>query len=227
MNYLLKGIGLMNKKLLAIASVVLLLPLQSNAMTYINLSTLSNWFSSLNFYVGAYQGYGYVSDMEHNDGQGAMGRLAFGVDVFRCKPLTIALELGLQNGRTMRHEPAANDPYAQFDLPIQTTLNPVDDLLLSFRIPFPCSFYGILKGGIAFRQVQFYNDDYVDSLNQVSGEFQAGVGYDLTSRTRLVLYYQGIYADGGTSYTQHSNGKVTVSNIPTQQAAFLGFEILL
>lgn len=219
----------MNQKFLAIACISLFLPLNSNAMNFkqVNFSKVNEWFSSTSFYIGAYQGYGYVSDMQHNDGQGAIGRLVFGMDVYKCNPLIIALELGLQNGRTMRHDPASNDVDADIDLPIQTTLNPVSDLMLSFRIPLPCRFYGILKGGLAYRQLQFYDDDYVDSINQLGGEFQAGFGYDLTESSRVVLYYQGIYADGGTSFTQHNNGKVSVSNIPTQQAGFLGFEILL
>jgi len=219
----------MNTIRLAIASVVLSLPLSCHAINFkgINLATLSNWFSSTTFYVGAYQGYGNVNDMQHNDGQGAIGRLTFGMNAYQSKPLTIGLELGLQNGRTMRHASASNDPSADFDLPIQTTLNPIEDILLSFRVPLLCNFYGMLKGGFAYRQLQFYAGDYVDSLNQMSGEFQAGLGYDLTARTRIVLYYQGIYANGGVSYIQNKNGNVSVSNIPTQQAGFLGFEILL
>lgn len=208
----------MNKKLLVIAGLVLSLPFTANAM--------DNKYHTLpSFYLGAYQGYGTVNNMLHNDGQGAIGRLVFGVDVYTWNLVTLSLELGLQNGITMRHAPAYHDPDADVDLPIQTTLNPVDDLLLSVRFPVGCQgFSGILKGGIAYRQLRFNEGDYVNSLNQISGEFQAGVGYDLTSHVRAVVYYQGIYANGSVSYNQNSTGYVHVSNIPTQQAGFLGFE---
>jgi hypothetical protein len=217
----------MKRKLLAIASLALL-PLYANAMDYKGMnSTAQPWWSPENLYIGASQGYGNMNNMLHNDGQGAIGRLVFGLDVYTMNPVTFALELGLQNGRTMRHAPASNDPTADLDLPIQTTLNPVDDLLLSVRIPIACQFYGMLKGGMAYRQLQFHDGDFVSSLNQISGEFQAGIGYELTKHTRLIVYYQGIYANGDVSYTQNSNGYVNVSNIPTQQAGFIGFEISL
>ncbi len=222
---------MMERKLLAIASLavsLLSLPLSANAMDYKGMSSpVQSFWSPLNFYIGAYQGYGNVNNMLHNDGQGAIGRLVFGMDFYTWNPVTFGLELGLQNGRTMRHAPAFNDPDADVDLPIQTTLNPVEDLLVSARIPIACQFYGILKGGMAYRQLQFHDGDFVSSLNQVSGEFQAGLGYNLTSRARVVVYYQGIYANGGVKYTQHSDETVSVSNIPTQQAGFLGFEITL
>lgn len=185
----------------------------------------TNWWSPSKLYIGAYQGYGNVNNMLHNDGQGAIGRLVFGMDVYTWNSATFALELGLQNGRTMRHAPAHNDPDAEVDLPIQTTLNPVEDLMASARFPINCSkFYGILKGGIAYRQLQFYDGDFVNSLNQISGELQVGIGYNLTTHARVVAYYQGIYANGGVRYAQNDEGTVHVSNIPTQQAGFLGFE---
>jgi hypothetical protein len=216
----------MKRTLLAIASLALSLPLCANATDYKGMAPTQSWLPS-NMYIGASQGYGNVNDMLHNDGQGAIGRLTFGVDVYDWNPAAISLELGLQNGRTMRHSPASNDPDFDIDLPIDTTLNPVNDLLLSVRFPITCQFYGVVKGGIAYRRFQFENGDYVNNLNQVSGEFQAGVGYEVTNHARLALYYQGIYANGKVNFTQNSDGFVHVSNIPTQQAGFLGLEITL
>lgn len=177
-------------------------------------------------FIGAYEGYSHVNNMLHNDGQFATGRLVFGMDVYSYQAATFDLELGLQNGKTMRHAPANNDPDFDVDSPIQTTLNPVLDLLVGMRLPAPweCRLYGMVKAGIAYRQLQFLEADYVSSINQVSGELQAGVGYQLTNQARVVLYYQGIYANGNVSYTQNNESLVSVSNIPTQQAGFLGFE---
>ena len=80
---------------------------------------------------------------------------------------------------------------------------------------------------MAYRQLQFLDGDFVSSLQQVSGEFQAGIGYVLTKHARVTLYYQGIYANGDVKYTQDNTGYVKVSHIPTQHAGFLGLEISL
>ena len=217
----------MKWKLLALASLAITLPLCSHAMDYKGMGAPAQAWSPSQFYIGAYQGYGKVNDMLDHDGRGAIGRLVFGVDAYTWSPATIGLELGLQNGKTMRHAPAINDPDADVDLPIETTLNPVLDLLLSVRVPIFCNFYGIVKGGMAYRELQFYDGDFVDSKDQVSGEIQVGVGYDLTSRARVVAYYQRIFANGSVHYTENNDETVSVSNIPTQQAGFLGFEISL
>lgn len=216
----------MKRKLLALASLALSLPLYANAMDYKGMSSPNQWSPS-NLYVGAYQGYGSVNDMLHNDGQGAIGRLVFGLDVYTWSPAIFSLELGLQNGKTMRHAPADNDPDAAVDLPIELTLSPVNDLLLSVRIPFSCPFSVILKGGIAYRKLEVDNGDYVNTKNQVSGEFQAGLGYDVNNHVRVAAYYQGIYASGKVNFNWNSDGSVHVSNLPTQQAGFLGLELSL
>jgi hypothetical protein len=220
----------MKKKLLAIASLVLVLPLCNHALAQSNKPMESGQTLSSRFYIGAYQGYGVVNNMLHNDGQSALGRLMFGYKAYSYewenRDGSIGLELGLQNGKTMRHSPASNDPTGGVDLPIQTTHNPVLDLLAAFNKQFtPCyGYFGMLKAGIAYRQLQFPGGNYVSSINQVSPEFQVGVGYMLTKSTRVVIYYQGIYADGHVSYRAHPDTLISVSNIPTQQAGFLGFE---
>lgn len=224
----------MKKTLLALASVVLALPALSNAMDYkATESPVQSWVSPSRLYVGAYQGYGAMNDMLHDDGDFAMGRLVFGLDAYDLQLFnqvtTLGLELGLQNGKTMRHAPAENDPDASVDLPIETTLDPVFDLMLNVRVHIPCDYpvFVFAKGGVAFRKLGFPNGDFVHDINQASGEFQAGIGYDLTPKVRVVAYYQGIYANGDVHYNQNSDGTVHVTNIPTQQAGFWGFEFSL
>ena len=225
----------MKRKLLAIASLVLALPF-TNAMASDYKGTIESsgtWWSPSRLYIGAYQGYGEVDGMLHNDGQSAIGRLVFGLDAYSYQwgdwTANFGGELGLQSGKTMRHAPAENDPDAEVDIPIQTTLNPVLDLLFVLKLHcMPYSpFYGILKGGVAYRQLRFLDGDFVSSSNQGSGEFQAGIGYELTPNARIVAYYQGIYANGKVQYIQRPDTTVYVTNIPTQQAGFLGLEFAL
>jgi hypothetical protein len=182
------------------------------------------------FYVGGSIGYANINNMLNNDGQTPMGRFSLGYDAY-CFGWNGAygnlnMELGIQNGKLMRHSPAFNDPTGDVDLPIQTTLNPVLDLLVGIKMGFApdCGFYGFIKGGAAYRQLQFPNGNFVNSINQISGEAQAGVGFMFSRHTRILAYYQGIYANGNVNYVGHENGWVSVTNIPTQQAGFLGFE---
>jgi hypothetical protein len=223
----------MKTKLLAVVSLIIMLPLCNIAMAHSNELTMNSQTPSSRFYIGTYMGYGVVNNMLHNDGQSAIGRLTFGYKALAYewskRDANINVELGLQNGKTMRHAPANSDPTNNVDLPIQTTLNPVLDLLVAFNTQFApeCDFSGFLKAGIAYRELQFPDGNYVSSINQVSPEIQAGLGYMLTKRTRIVIYYQGIYADGHVTYRANPNVLVTVSNIPTQQAGFLGFEFAI
>ena len=131
----------MKRKLLAIAILTLGSPLCANAYTMPmpEAPSLANWWSPSRLYIGAYMGYGSVNNMLHTDGQSAIGRLAFGVDGYNVRyrnyGADLGLELGLQNGKTMRHAPAENDPDADVDIPIQTTLNPVTRSLVHGQVP--------------------------------------------------------------------------------------------
>ncbi len=222
----------MKKSLVTIALAIMPLLLCSTASAHGNAAGyMAPQLSG--FYIGAYQGYGVVNNMLHNDGQFPMARLSFGYKAY-CYQWndhfgSINLELGIQNGKTMRHLPAYNDPTADVDLPIVSNLDPVLDLLVGFNLQISpdSGIFGLLKVGMAYRQLQFPNGNFVSSLDQVSPEVQAGFGIMLSERARLVIYYQGIYADGNVHYKGHDDGTVRVSNIPTQQAGFLGFEIAI
>lgn len=86
--------------------------------------------------------------------------------------------------------------------------------------------YYILKGGIAYRQVQL--DDrtstYGDGLSHVTGELQAGLGMNVTEHVLLNVFYQGIYSNSNASVSLDSSGNTPITHIPTQQAGFLGVE---
>lgn len=84
----------------------------------------------------------------------------------------------------------------------------------------------ILKGGIAYRQLQL-NDrtsTYNDYLNKINGEFQAGLGVNITKHVMLNAFYQGIYSNNNANVYLDSAGNTPISHIPTQQAGFLGVE---
>lgn len=184
--------------------------------------------------IGAYGGYGHVDGGYKQDGNVAQGRLALGLhvkeyNVKHLNALSLGVEAGVQSGNTMRL--SANQVIIDNagGLPVQAVLKPMIDALVTvkghFNPTLPFSY--IFKGGIAYRQLQFENRvSSHDTLNKVNGEFQAGLGYSVTDHVTLTALYQGIYSTNQADVQPNSVGDLTVSNIPTQQAGFLGVEYL-
>ena len=114
------------------------------------------------------------------------------------------------------------------DLLAQAILKPITDLLFTVKgqIQPDKSLYYILKGGIAYRQLQLEDrtSTYGDGLNKLAGEFQAGVGMSLTEHVQLNVFYQGIYSNTNAGVYLDSAGNTPIAHIPTQQGGFLGIE---
>jgi len=182
---------------------------------------------SPSFYIGAYGGYGDVSGGYKQDGQVAQGRLALGLRAAEYMGVAFGAEAGVQSGNTMRLE--ANDTLITDagGLPIQSTLKPLLDILITVKgqlLP-NTPLFGILKGGVAYRQLVLNDRSSArDGLRQVSGELQAGLAFNLTHHATLTALYQGIYSGSNAGLALNTVGDVTIGRIPTQQAGFLGFE---
>lgn len=180
------------------------------------------------FYVGGYGGYGTVSGGYKKDGNVAQGRFTLGVHAKQYKQWGLGGEIGIQSGNTMRLATSSSVLDPTIDLLPQATLKPLLDLLLTFRgqIQPDKPFYYILKGGMAYRQLQLEGrtSTYGDGLSQVAGEFQAGVGMKITEHVQLNVFYQGIYSNNNAGVYLDSAGNTPISHIPTQQAGFLGVE---
>lgn len=184
--------------------------------------------SSPNFYVGGYGGYGNVSGGYNNDGNVAQGRFTLGIHAIQYKQWTLGGEAGIQSGNTMRLATSPTVIDSTTDLLPQATLKPFLDLLLTVKGPFYSDnpFYYILKGGIAYRQLQLEDrtSTYGDALNKVAGEFQAGLGVNITEHVSFNAFYQGIYSNNNAGVYLDSAGNTPIANIPTQQGGFLGVE---
>jgi hypothetical protein len=179
------------------------------------------------FYVGAYGGYGVVDGAYHEDGNVAQARLTLGTRVKEYNSLLLGAELGVQSGNTMRLDASQSLIDAAGGLPIQATLKPLIDALVTIQYQFNTSLplFLNLKGGIAYRQL-LLNDrnSPEDSLNKVNGEFQAGLGIGITKNVRITALYQGIYSGNNAGVSLSTDHDVMISKIPTQQAGFLGVE---
>jgi hypothetical protein len=191
------------------------------------------------FYVGAYGGYGKVDGAYESDGDFAQGRFALGAYAAVVNRFSLGLETGVQTGNTQRLQTSPANVDMAGGLPVQSTLKSPVDLLITARTQLlPCHpLFAILKGGIAYRQLQF--DDRTspqDTLKKINPEFQAGLGYNITEHAMVTAYYQGIYSSGSSNlklspYTTTDEFgdvdtfyNVTINRIPTQNAGFLGLE---
>ena len=191
----------------------------------------TGWWSPSRLYLGAYGGYGTVDGAYGQDGQFTQGRLALGLRAIDYNIASFGVETGVQLGNDMRLSASSTLIDASGGLPIQATLKQFIDLLLTVKFQLLPNYplVAILKGGIAYRQLQL--DDRTssqDSLRKVNGEFQAGLGYKLTEYVMLTALYQGIYSNNNAGISIDATGdNIYISRIPTQQAGFLGLEFTL
>ena len=165
--------------------------------------------------------------MYSDDGQTVLGRLALGRELFAQKQFTFGLELGVQNGNSMR----LNVPQATLDelggLPIQSTVKPMLDLLVTantLRLG-TSEFFGQLKGGIAYRRWQFDDRTSINNLSNMAGEIQAGIGYPISQTTTLSLLYQGIFGGNPDFSVNATSATGSVSTIPIQQGVLLSLSL--
>lgn len=220
-----KGISLLMKKILSILTC-----LSFTLSAFANTSSNTNqtgWWSPSRLHIGAYGGYGNIKGADKQDGQVAQGRLALGLHAAEYKCLSFGTEIGVQSGNTMRLDANSTIITVTGGLPIQSTLKPLLDILITVKgqlLPnYPL--FALLKGGVAYRQLVL-NDrsSSQDGLKKVNGELQAGLALNLTDHATLTASYQGIYSDANAGVNLNTVGNVTINRIPTQQAGFLGFE---
>ena len=193
-------------------------------------ATRMGWWSPSRLYMGAFTGYGAADGAYKNDGQFAQGRLVFGLQALEFGALAFGIETGVQLGNTMRLSASDAVIAAGGGLPVQATLKQLIDLLITAKFQLSnMPIFAIVKGGIAYRQLQLEDrTSSSDSLQQVNGEFQAGLGYKLTEHVMLTALYQGIYSSNNAGVSVDASGDNTyINNIPTQQAGFLGLEYSL
>ena len=172
-------------------------------------------------------GYTVYEDMFRGDGQTAVGRLAIGRDVHTSHLFTWGLEVGIQNGNTMRYFPSQADIDALGGLPIQTTAKPMIDLLVTLKtLSFESTpIFALIKGGAAYRRWQFNDRDSINDKSQIAGEVQAGLGYSISERASLTLSYQGIFGSNPDFNLNAVNATGSVSNIPVQNGVLLGLTV--
>jgi hypothetical protein len=176
-------------------------------------------------YTGGYGGYTVISGAYGSDGEVAQARFVMGFEDPRKNRFGLGAEIGIQSGNTMRLLANQGVIDSAGGLPIQTTLKPFIDLLGTFTCRFTDAFSFVLKGGCAYRQLQFEGrTSRRDSLQRINGEFQGGISYQLSRQVRIMTYYQRIFSGHTAEVQLEPNYDVTINCIPTQQGGFLGIE---
>ena len=164
----------------------------------------------------------------NKDGQSTIGRLSFNTQYIASDFLALGLEVGVQNGNTMR----LDIPKPTLDLlggePVTIIVKPMVDLLVTAQVtPFDdVGFFGFIKGGVAYRQLQVDRNE-VNDLSKTSPELQAGVGYKINDNLALHMEYQQIFGNNPYYQVNELNETATIANIPTQKAVLIGLTLII
>lgn len=177
-------------------------------------------------------GYTNYQSMYHDDGQTALGRFAIQRMIGRFNAQSLGVELGVQSGNTMRYVPLAStintlggDP----GLPIQTTIKPMMDVLLTTKTALsntiPLNL--LMNAGIAYRRWQFNDRDSISDKVGIAPEIQAGFSYPVSEYSTVNLTYQGVFSGTPKFRFNPDNDSGSVSNMPTQHGILLGLSVAL
>ena len=182
----------------------------------------------LHFGISADMGFTQYSNVYHQDGQSVLGRLSLQTQYAPGDFFALGIEAGLQNGNTMR----LNLPKSTLDLlggePVSIMVKPTIDLLGTLQVtPFDdFGLFGVLKGGVAFRQLQVDRNE-VNDLSKTSPEFQAGLGYKINDNLAFHINYQQIFGGNPNYQVNPINETAAISNIPGQKTILLGLTLII
>lgn len=172
-------------------------------------------------------GYTNFQSMYAREGQTPVLRLAFDKGLFAIKNLGVGVELGVQNGNSMRLNVSQEDLDILGGAPVQTTVNPIIDLLATVITQplFNTPLFAQVKGGIAYRSWQFEDRTSINPMSNVAGELQAGFGLSLNKMTNLSILYQGIYGGSPNFVVNATNETGQLNSIPIQNGILLSLDV--
>jgi len=182
----------------------------------------------LHFGISADMGFTQYSNVYHQDGQSVLGRLSLQTQYSPSDFFALGIEAGLQNGNTMR----LNLPKSTLDLlggePVSILVKPTIDLLGTIQVtPFDdFGLFGVLKGGVAFRQLQVVRNE-INDLSKTSPEFQGGLGYKINDNMAFHINYQQIFGGDPNYLADPINETAVISNIPGQKTILLGLTLII
>jgi hypothetical protein len=175
--------------------------------------------------ITASMGLGTMPYMEGAHGQTPLGRLAFDYAFTQH----LGLEMGIQNGNHMRFALPKETVMTFGGVPVEGTLKPALDILLSARTPYLNSdipLYSVAKAGVMYRQLQMDRESMND-LIQNTAELQAGIAYQFNQHVDVQLMYQYVFG----AYPDIQVDALTeighIAHIPAQSSVLLGIRVNL
>ncbi|BBB15066.1 uncharacterized protein RVIR1_05640 [Candidatus Rickettsiella viridis] len=172
-------------------------------------------------------GYSNYLDMYFSDGQTPVGRFSFGRELGQAGILNFGLEVGIQNGNTMRFRVDIAHT-EDFGYVFDVSAKPVMDLLLTVKtntFSDQVPVFALFKVGPAYQRWIITDRDTIDDRTKVSLEVQAGLGYWVNNRTNISLSYQRIFGSHPNFYVKADAETAYISQIPTQYAVLLGISV--
>jgi len=215
----------MQKKIEVILGCIISLPTFAH-QDYKAMSTMAEeWKPPVQIVLGVHEGYSFMQGAVQQDGQTPFQRIDLGVKVNDFHQVAFGVEMGVQTGNNLRLTASSAVVTAAGGLPLQATLMPTVDALVSLSAKLSPEFpvYGVLKGGIAYRQLSLQNrTSHRDSVRKVDGELQAGFAVNMSKHATFSMLYQGIYGGSDAGAALSSTNDVTLKRVPTHHGVMAG-----
>ena len=178
-------------------------------------------------YLGFSGGYGESQQAFENTGTSSLLRIAFG-SLWSLNPRTlIGGELGFQTGNQMRlsEETLTKNNGTLNAVPLYlNTKTPIDFLFVTKRF-FNKRFFLEGKAGASLISAEMTNAD-IKTSNAWLAEVQAGLGFNLSDHSRLIVGYQQYFGKQiKIRVLNPDEGTLQASGIPTWQAFLFTVEI--
>ncbi|OJY25360.1 MAG: hypothetical protein BGO90_00910 [Legionella sp. 40-6] len=163
-----------------------------------------------------------------NDGQSILGRLSLNGQYELTESLNLGLEIGVQNGNTMR----LNISKPVLDMlggePVTVTIKPLFDTLVTLKVkPFnSLDLLGLLKGGLAYRQLQVDRNE-VNNLEKIDPELQTGLEYRVNENGSLFLTFQHVFGRNPNYQVNPLIETGYIEELPSQNSILIGLSVLL
>lgn len=167
-------------------------------------------------------GYTEYENVASSDSQTVLERLGFAKELARFNLFSLGGELAVQTGNRMDLEIPQSAQLILGDLPIETTVKEMIDLLATVKTQMfgTTPFFLIAKGGAVYRQLKIDRDS-VNNKSQFSAEAQGGVGLQIDSSAYLSVLYQGFF-NGETNFLADPLTTTGyIAHIPAQNSVLL------
>ncbi|MDF1757067.1 MAG: hypothetical protein P1U74_02045 [Legionellaceae bacterium] len=172
-------------------------------------------------------GYSQLQDADNNTGQNGLIRLGIGSSWNFNEKLQFGSELGFQTGTQMLLTDESTAILGPGILPVTLHVAPPVDLLLTMKVVAYGPVFIQAKGGYAHQSLSVNGADVTTSHIWIP-EAQLGMGLNISSKSRLSIYYQRFFGKKPIlTNLDESTGVSYLNNSPTMQAILLTAEITL